>query len=52
MGGCVCVCVIMTIFKSIRLGVFKSIRLAIFNFPDNWKLSDEELEALDYEDDD
>lgn len=22
------------------------------NFPDNWKLSDEELEALDYEDDD
>ncbi len=37
-----------------KIGLLDKYRNYTFwdNFPDNWKLSDEELEALDYEDDD
>lgn len=37
-----------------KIGLLDKYRNYAFwdNFPDNWKLSDEELEALDYEDDD
>ena len=37
-----------------KIGLLDKYRNYTFwdNFPDNWKLSDEELEALDYEDED
>ena len=36
----------------ILVDYLKENNISYSNFPDNWKLSDEELEALDYEDED